>query len=506
MSSIAKKNTDFPKLPFQDNFLLSLHNNNYSVQTVINYARDLSIFALFLQNRSIFFEKLSKQDIDVYKGYLRNCEHLEELGKMRKKLAETALIGTTSSDAPNLDDKKQAIPEDILKQIYKKVYTGRDSKATSFETHELDARSINRMLSAIRSYLRYLIDMDKEFPLAPDSIKLVKAIKKKKQLAEFDELVKLIEFPTAYEEDKRVGIRNRAMLEMLFASGMRISELMSLTLGDINVAGKLFITGKGKKQRFVYLTPRSLRWLDLYLVVRFKWELSTKVAKSAFFNEDIKDNRKDYEESDGKLIKVFDEKGGVNGENIEADDSFDRNADDKKTNNRETYEFETNGLKKVLYDKSKNRETYRGDIVKHRKAICFLEKNISSLPEIYDGIDLNMVKLVEEMRKADYIEGLFSPALFVPFSGRASSDAFCRLSTNYFQEKIAEYRRRVGILVPTSAHSLRHGFATYLAEKGASVVSLQVLLGHESLNTTTRYVHGSDKLAEKEHHDKHPLG
>jgi site-specific recombinase XerD len=80
------------------------------------------------------------------------------------------------------------------------------------------------------------------------------------------------------------------------------------------------------------------------------------------------------------------------------------------------------------------------------------------------------------------------------------------LSTNYFQEKIAEYRSCVGILVPTSAHSLRHGFATYLAEKGASVVSLQVLLGHESLNTTTRYVHGSDKLAEKEHHDKHPLG
>ena len=71
--------------------------------------------------------------------------------------------------------------------------------------------------------------------------------------------------------------------------------------------------------------------------------------------------------------------------------------------------------------------------------------------------------------------------------------------------KIKQYRELVGINVPTSAHSLRHGFATYLAEQGANPAAIQILLGHESLETTTRYVHASDKYAEETHKKFHPL-
>jgi site-specific recombinase XerD len=63
----------------------------------------------------------------------------------------------------------------------------------------------------------------------------------------------------------------------------------------------------------------------------------------------------------------------------------------------------------------------------------------------------------------------------------------------------------LGIVVPTSAHSLRHGFATYIAEEGANPAAIQKLLGHESLQTTTRYVHASDKFAENAHKKFHPL-
>ena len=72
--------------------------------------------------------------------------------------------------------------------------------------------------------------------------------------------------------------------------------------------------------------------------------------------------------------------------------------------------------------------------------------------------------------------------------------------------KIKTYREQLRINVPTSAHSLRHGFATYLAESGASPVAIQILLGHESLDTTTRYVNASDKFAERSHRKYHPLG
>ncbi len=98
--------------------------------------------------------------------------------------------------------------------------------------------------------------------------------------------------------------------------------------------------------------------------------------------------------------------------------------------------------------------------------------------------------------------------LFIPYRGSNSTDAAGyrrRISTNYLQERIKRYREKLKINVPTSAHSLRHGFATYLAESGANPAAIQVLLGHESLDTTTRYVHASDRYAEDTHRKFHPL-
>lgn len=270
------------------------------------------------------------------------------------------------------------------------------------------------MLSALRSYLRYRIDFDLEVPLAPDAIKLLKNERKKSQVAELDDLVRLIECPMEFEKNENVAFRNRAMLEILFATGMRISELINLDLEQINSEGKIFVMGKGKKERFVYLTPRSMAWLDRYLRVRIKFA--------------------------------------------------------NTQNNTEIEKYE-----KILNE----RET--------------------------SGEGMQFIKMIEKFRTSGFLKSFSSPALFIPFSGGREGLKKDRLSTNFFQEKIAEYRRKLGIIVPTSAHSLRHGFATYLAENGASPAAIQVLLGHESLNTTTRYVHASDKFAEKTHKENHPL-
>jgi len=78
--------------------------------------------------------------------------------------------------------------------------------------------------------------------------------------------------------------------------------------------------------------------------------------------------------------------------------------------------------------------------------------------------------LIKEIEKFD------SPALFIPFSGRNAGKPDSRISTNYFQERIVVYRKKLGIQIPTSAHSLRHGFATYLAEEGASPVEQRKVL------------------------------
>jgi site-specific recombinase XerD len=160
------------------------------------------------------------------------------------------------------------------------------------------------------------------------------------------------------------------MLEILFSTGMRISELLTLKKTQIDKTGRIFIRGKGKKERFVYLTPRAQKHLNNYL-----------------------------------------------------------------------------------------------DIHKMNDSLY----------------------------------------LFVPYSGKNIHDKDKKISTNYLQEKIKRYRELLSLNVPISAHGIRHGFATYLAENGANPAAIQILLGHESLDTTTRYVHTSDRYAEKMHRKYHPL-
>jgi len=307
-------------LPHVDDFLLNLQANKYSVETIYNYERDLTVFDKFLVDSNLLFENIDKKTITYYKAYL--------ISQDRK----TAILNQQSDE-------------------------------------ELASRSINRMLSAIRSYLRYLLDIDYPCPLAPESVKLTKGVKEHPHVAELELLQKLIEAPTKFEANEKVALRNRAMLEVLFATGMRISELCSLNRHQIDNSGRIFITGKGRKQRFVYLTPRAHKHINAYLITR--------------------------------------------GDNF--------------------------------------------------------------------------------------------PALFIPYAGKNVTSRKKRISTNYLQERIKRYREKLGINVPTSAHSLRHGFATYLAESGANPAAIQILLGHESLDTTTRYVHASDKYAEETHKKFHPL-
>jgi len=328
MKKETEKNTEtlktahFLLLPHVSHFLTSILANNYSRKTHDSYKRDLLTFDKFMtaEMNHLSFEEIDKHTIELFKAHLNSDERITALNKKSS--------GT------------------ILK-----------------------SGSINRALSSLRRYFAYLIDMNLPSPLSPNAIKLVRMEKKHGQVAELDELIKLIECPMLYEKDKIVALRNRAMLETLFASGMRISELLNLKRVQLDKTGRIFIQGKGRKQRFIYLTTRAKEHIDNYLAKR-------------------------------------------------ADDF---------------------------------------------------------------------------------------PYLFIPRRGKNANEKNKRISSNYLQMKIKKYRELLGINVPTSAHSLRHGFATYLAEQGANPAAIQILLGHESLETTTRYVHASDKYAEDNHHKFHSL-
>jgi len=434
---------EIPKLDDQDDFLVNLQNNNYSTQTILNYARDLCIFAVFLHFRNTPFMKVTKKDISAYKGYLIAGQHLKDLDKIREEYARNIDVSSLNKDKALGGSQRPVndltgvntprFEDGFLSDIYRKVYgslgiTSRP-RNTAKKNLGLDPNSINRMLSALRSFLKFRIEWDLDIPMPPDAIGMMKAEKRMKKIPPMEEMIRLIESPMEFEKDEKVALRNRCMLEMLFATGMRISELIGLDLDQINTEGHMYILGKGRKERSVYMTPRSLRWLNNYLKVRLNY---------AFADEEQQ-----------KEIKGF-------------------------TTGRET--------------------SGSGD-----------EEESSMLNlEMFDD-ELKYIKIVEKYRETGYLKKFDSPALFIPFSGGRYGKKGSRISTNYFQEKIAEYRRKLGIQMKTSAHSLRHGFATYMAEKGASPAALQILLGHSSLNTTTKYVHASEKFAEDTVKQYHPL-
>ena len=308
-------------LNYLEDFLLYIQTNNYSPETLYNYERDLKTFENFLKNEvKTPFEKIDKKTIQYYKAYLVSRDRKTALGQKPKKNLATG--------------------------------------------------SINRALSSLRGYLKYLIKMDYESPIAPQVIELMRAEKNLPRVGEFDEIKKLLEAPAQFEKNKIVALRNRAILETFFSTGARISELINIKLSDIDKNGRIFIKGKGKKERFVYLTPRAQRHIKKYLEVRGKTD---------------------------------------------------------------------------------------------------------------------------------------SPFLFLPYRGKNVHVKDKKLSPNYLEEKVKKYRELLGLNIPVTPHGLRRAFATYLAEKGASVAAIQILLGHESLDTTTRYVRVSNRFAEKSFRKYHPL-
>jgi site-specific recombinase XerD len=127
---------------------------------------------------------------------------------------------------------------------------------------ELQKNTQNYHLIALRSFLKFCTKRDIR-AMPADKIELAKATRKQVTFLNHDELQRLFNAPKL---DTIQGMRDRAIIELLFSSGLRVSELVGLNIGDINLKRKEFmVRGKGQKDRPIFISDTAAWWIQQYL-------------------------------------------------------------------------------------------------------------------------------------------------------------------------------------------------------------------------------------------------
>ena len=148
----------------------------------------------------------------------------------------------------------------------------------------IDSRSVAKAISALRSFFRFLeSDGHKGSPAFASLLQMPRRADRLPQVhrkEDVDRLFGLIETSTPR------GIRNRALYELIYSAGLRISEAVSLNAEDLFLSKNMArVTGKGSKERLVIFGPDAAFWLKRYLNEARPAILGRKISKALFINK-----------------------------------------------------------------------------------------------------------------------------------------------------------------------------------------------------------------------------
>lgn len=185
-------------------------------------------------------------------------EHLEiEQNRSQKTIANYDHYLTRLSDFAGEDLKVGDINVELLRKW--RLWLNRLGTNVS---DELQKNTQNYHLTALRSFLKYCSKRDIS-ALAPDKVELAKVVRKQVTFLSPEELARLFERP---DINTLNGLRDRAILELLFSSGLRVSELVALDRDHINLKRREFmVRGKGQKDRPVFISEETAEWIRRYL-------------------------------------------------------------------------------------------------------------------------------------------------------------------------------------------------------------------------------------------------
>ena len=162
-----------------------------------------------------------------------------------------------------VEDPKK-LTEEMVREY--RLWLNRQPGTKVGRTHDtLKRKTQNYYLIALRAFLKYLRRRGVD-SLNPERIELAKVPERSLDLISAQELTRLMEAP---EKQTLVGMRDRAMLELLFSTGLRVSELCGLSQEDVDLSRDEFsVRGKGDKVRVVFLSDTAREAIRSYLKAR----------------------------------------------------------------------------------------------------------------------------------------------------------------------------------------------------------------------------------------------
>ncbi|EKQ12282.1 tyrosine recombinase [Lacticaseibacillus casei A2-362] len=123
--------------------------------------------------------------------------------------------------------------------------------------------SVSRMISALRKFYRFLL---REGAISADPMTKIDTPKRAQHLPATLSSQEVDALMAKPDTDKPLGLRDRAIFELMYATGLRVSEVVDLRLDQLHLAMNLLqVTGKGDKERLVPISPQATQWVDRYL-------------------------------------------------------------------------------------------------------------------------------------------------------------------------------------------------------------------------------------------------
>ena len=202
------------------------------------------------------------EHVEVERG--RSKKTVENYRRYLERFLE---IATEIKDEKLPDEEKDRnlYPKDITPELLRQFRLRLNRYTNLIRDEGLSVLTQSYHLIALRGFLKYLARREIK-SLDPSLVDLPKAIKKQVTFLHYDEVEEIL---NQIPEDTESGLRDRAIIELLFSGGLRVSELISLNRDSINLERREFIVrGKGSKDRPIFISRAAAERVKDYLAVR----------------------------------------------------------------------------------------------------------------------------------------------------------------------------------------------------------------------------------------------